>query len=190
MIGAASAPAPDFLLAAVLAGGMLAIMFVFLVVYASRYAKVGPNEVLIVSGKSHRMVDASGRERTVGFRIVKGGGTFVWPVIEKAEVLSLEAIPARVSILGFEASACVRIKGDPASILAASERFLSKKPEEIATIAGDVLERHARRAISGGKPDREAVERQVAEGAGADLAPMGLELAPFTVKESRDGLGR
>ena len=125
-----------------------------------------------------------------GFRLVKGGGTFVRPIIEKAEVLSPEVIPMKVSLPGIEAAAYIRIKGNPHSIAAAAEHFLSKKPEEIATITGDILERHARRAISSGHPDREAVERQVAEGAGADLAPMGIELASFTVKEMRDGLGK
>src|SRR5512134_3869834 len=70
--------------------GLLFVLFVFAAIYASRYVKVGPNEVLIVSGRKRRMPDARGVERIVGFRVVKGGGTFVFPVLEKAEVLSLE----------------------------------------------------------------------------------------------------
>src|SRR5512132_1388781 len=73
-----------------LVGGILFCVFVFFILFAARYTKVGPNEVLIVSGRTHRVVDARGGEKEVGFRIKKGGGTFVWPVFEKAELLSLE----------------------------------------------------------------------------------------------------
>ena len=66
------------------------VMSIFFLLFAARYTKVGPNEVLIVSGINQKVVDSTGRERTVGFRIKKGGGTFVWPVFEKAEILSLE----------------------------------------------------------------------------------------------------
>jgi flotillin len=54
---------------------------------------VGPNQVLVISGRktSHY---GSGRlvARDVGFRIVKGGGVFVWPVFEKVDILSLELL--------------------------------------------------------------------------------------------------
>ena len=76
--------------AVLLVGGILFCVFVFLVLFAARYTKVGPNEVLIISGRSHRVSDGRGGEKEVGFRIKKGGGTFVIPVLEKAEVLSLE----------------------------------------------------------------------------------------------------
>ena len=51
------------------------VIVLFLLVYMvfSRYTKVGPNQVLVVSGIKHREQDGT----KVGFRIVKGGGTFV-----------------------------------------------------------------------------------------------------------------
>src|SRR6185436_12779574 len=71
-------------------GGLLAIVFFWLLVYAARYIKVGPNEVLIVSGRRHVITEPNGQRKYVGYRIKAGGGTFVWPVLEKAEILSLE----------------------------------------------------------------------------------------------------
>src|SRR5438046_1105558 len=68
------------------AAAMVLVMFVFIAIWVSRYVKVGPNQVLIVSGRKVQLPDG----RIVGFRIVKGGGTFVFPFVEKAEVLSLE----------------------------------------------------------------------------------------------------
>ena len=56
-------------------GGIVVVVVVMTLVIMifSRYTKVGPNQVLIVSGRKHRLEDGT----TVGFRIVKGGGTFV-----------------------------------------------------------------------------------------------------------------
>ena len=48
-----------------IAGGLLAMLFFFFLIYAARYVKVGPNEVLIVSGRQHTVVDGSGREKRV-----------------------------------------------------------------------------------------------------------------------------
>ena len=72
---------------------VLAFVAVFLLavmVWASRYTKVGPNQVLIVSGRRMRTVSADGRGAMVGFRIVKGGGSFIWPVVERVDLLSLD----------------------------------------------------------------------------------------------------
>ncbi|MCS7337857.1 MAG: hypothetical protein NZ739_06415, partial [Verrucomicrobiae bacterium] len=74
-------------------GGAVAIVIVFFLlagIWASRYVKVGPNEVLVISGRKRKVVDPDGTVRTVGYRIVKGGGAFVWPVFEKVDVLKLE----------------------------------------------------------------------------------------------------
>ena len=49
------------------------VLIALAVVFANRYQKVGPNEVLVISG---------GRRHKDGqaFRIVRGGGTFIWPI--------------------------------------------------------------------------------------------------------------
>ena len=73
-----------------ISAGLLVQFTIFAVIYASRYTKAGPNEVLVISGRRLRVQDSSGRFHTVGFRILKGGGTFVWPILEKCERLSLE----------------------------------------------------------------------------------------------------
>jgi flotillin len=167
--------------AVLVSAGILAIMIVFLLILARRYVRVGPNEALIVTGQNRRVAGPDGRERPRGFRIVTGGATFVIPVIEKAEVLSLEMLGVRVAASGVEASAHVKIGRDHASIAAAAERFLSKRPEEVATIAGDLLTRHLRAALAGGKTDPPAVEEDVARRAKEEFAGMGLELVSFSI---------
>ena len=64
---------------------ILAVVLLIVAIYASRFRKVGPNEVLIVFGKKH--TDEKG---VTGFRVVKGGGTFIWPIFEDFKILSLE----------------------------------------------------------------------------------------------------
>src|SRR5262245_27010277 len=72
--------------------GVVIVVFVFLAIWAGRYTKVGPNQVLIVSGRKHRYQDPDGTVQSRGFRVVKGGGTFVLPVFEKVDILSLELL--------------------------------------------------------------------------------------------------
>ena len=54
---------------AVVAG--LFVFFVFFGIWASRYTKVGPNQVLVISGRKRRVLDPDGTTREVGFRIVE-----------------------------------------------------------------------------------------------------------------------
>src|SRR5919198_2805096 len=70
----------------IVAGSVLgALMLIAFAVWAHQYTKVGPNEVLVISGRRTR-------RRAVGYRIVRGGGTFVWPFRERVQRLSLELL--------------------------------------------------------------------------------------------------
>ena len=40
--------------------GILLVVFFFAAVWASRYTKVGPNEVLVVSGRKYRVMNPDG----------------------------------------------------------------------------------------------------------------------------------
>src|SRR6266853_719971 len=181
-------------------GGFLLIWMVL-----SRYTKVGPNDVLIVSGRKHRFVDPDGTVRARGFRIVKGGGTFVYPIVEKVDILSLElltidvqqqqdvytikGVPVRV-----DGVAQIKVKGDDISIATAAEQFLSKSVDDIKNIAMQTLEGHLR-AILGTMTveeiyqNRDAFASKVQEVAAGDMANMGLGIISFTIKDIRDGQG-
>ena len=116
--------------------GIVVVIFIFAAIWASRYSKVGPNEVLIVSGRKHRYADPDGTMRDRGFRIVKGGGTFVIPVLEKVDRLSLELLTIDVQTpevytskgvpVKVDGVAQIKIKGDDISIATAAEQVLSK----------------------------------------------------------------
>jgi flotillin len=184
--------------------GILTVIFLFLIIWASRYTKVGPNQVLVVSGRKYRFVDADGTVRTRGFRIVKGGGTFVLPVLEKVDVLSLELMtidvvtPEVYTVKGVpvkvDGVAQIKVKGDDVSIATAAEQFLSKGTEEIRSIATQTLEGHLR-AILGTLTveeiyqNRDAFAAKVQEVAAGDMANMGLGIVSFTIRDIRDSQG-
>ena len=78
------------------------ILFVFIVLagfYASRYKKVGPNQVLVISGRRRMITNpATGQQEQVGFRIRKGGGAFILPVLERVDILSMEILTIEVGV--------------------------------------------------------------------------------------------
>jgi flotillin len=190
--------------AAIAIAGIVFVIFVFIAIWASRYTKVGPNEVLIVSGRQHRVTGADGRTSVRGFRVVKGGGTFIIPVIEKADVLSLELLTIDVQTpevytskgvpVKVDGVAQIKVKGDDVSIATASEQFLSKKTEDIMNIAMQTLEGHLR-AILGTMTveeiyqNRDAFAAKVQEVAAGDMANMGLTIVSFTIRDIRDTQG-
>jgi flotillin len=183
---------------------VLFVFFMFIGIWASRYTKVGPNQVLVISGRKHRMVDPDGTARDIGFRIVKGGGVFVWPVYEKVDILSLELLTIDVQTpevytskgvpVKVDGVAQIKVKGDDISIATASEQFLSKGTEEIKNIAMQTLEGHLR-AILGTMTveeiyqNRDAFASKVQEVAAGDMANMGLGIVSFTIRDIRDTQG-
>jgi len=178
------------------------VFVVFLLVYMvfSRYTKVGPNQVLVVSGIKHRQEDGT----RVGFRIVKGGGTFVLPIFEKVDILSLELLTIDVQTpevytskgvpVKVDGVAQTKVKGDDVSIRTAAEQFLGKSTDEIRNIATQTLEGHLR-AILGTMTveeiyqNRDAFAQKVQEVAAGDMANMGLGIISFTIRDIRDGQG-
>ncbi len=185
-------------------GSILFVFFVFVVIYASRYTKSGPNQVLVISGIKRKMVEADGTAREVGFRIVKGGGRFVWPIFEKVDVLSLELLTIDVQTpevytskgvpVKVDGVAQIKVKGDDISIATAAEQFLSKGVEDIKNIAMQTLEGHLR-AILGTMTveeiyqNRDAFASKVQEVAAGDMANMGLTIVSFTIRDIRDTQG-
>jgi len=180
------------------------VAFMFLMILAGRYTKVGPNEVLIVSGRKHTFSEPDGTSAERGFRIVKGGGTFILPVIEMSNILSLElltidvqtpevytskGVPVRV-----DGVAQIKVKGDDVSIATAAEQFLSKGTDEIKSIAMQTLEGHLR-AILGTMTvediyqNRDAFASKVQEVAAGDMANMGLGIVSFTIRDIKDSQG-
>lgn len=194
--------------AAIGAFALFGILFVVIglgVFYSSRVKKVGPNQVLVISGREHRWVNpATGEVETRRYRIVKGGRSFIWPVIERVDDLSLELMTIEVSTadvytlqgvpVTVDGVAQIKIGSDDVSIATAAERFLSKSQAEIEHVAHETLAGHLR-AILGTLTveqiykDRDAFAQQVQEVSTEDLRNMGLTIDSFVIKDIRDDQG-
>lgn len=175
--------------------GFFALLCLYLV---RRWRKVGPNHALIISGNPlHRR---AGR----GFRICHGAGTFIWPLFERVDVLSLEIMTLDITTpevytkpgvpIVVDGVAQVKIKGDESAIRTAGEQFLSKTVEEIKEIALQTVEGHLRAIIGTLSVEdiyrnRDQFAASVQEVAVADMANMGLEIVSFTLKDIRDSHG-
>jgi len=169
-----------------------AVVFVILLIsaLAARYVKVGPNQALIVYG------------RTKLPRVIVGGGTFVFPVIERAQGFSLELMSFDVApqqnlytnqgvSVRVEAVTQLKVRNDDASIRTAAEQFLSKTFDQRQALIRLVMEGHLRGIVGQLTVEQivkepEMVSEKMRNTSSADLAKMGLEVVSFTIKEVRD----
>ena len=112
----------------VIAGLLVVGLLVIMATIAKMFRKAGPHEALIIYGMR-------------GTRIVKGGGTIIFPMIEMCKELSLELMSFDVApqqslytnqgvAVTVEAVAQLKVKSDPVSIKTAAEQFLTKRPEQ------------------------------------------------------------
>jgi flotillin len=189
-------------------GAVFALFFVVLVlafVYSSRYKKVGPNEVLIISGRKVTITDpATGQRVRRSFHPVRGGGTFIWPVVERVDMLSLELMTIEVVTsnvytsqgvpVSVDGVAQVKVGSDDVSIVTASEQFLSKNTAQIQNVALQTLEGHLRGILGNLSVeeiyrDRDKFAQRVQEVSALDMKNMGLTIVSFTIKNIHDAQG-
>jgi flotillin len=188
--------------ALIVAGSVIAgLCLIAFIVWANQYTKAGPNEVLIISGRRARR----GRDgQKLGYRIVRGGGTYVRPFGEKVQHLSLELMQFDVrtgetySMHGvpMQVDGVCMVKVDPSDdgIQLAAEEFLSRGRDDIARTAQQAVEGHLRAAVGG--HSIEDVYRERARLVDAtkslvepDLSKMGLEVVSLTIRQITDKQG-
>lgn len=191
---------PEYLGLAVIGGIVLVVViFILISVFVGRYIKVGPDEALIVSGRKKKLPNG----QVVGFRIVRGGATFVWPILEVAKTISLRIMPLDVNSSAYTSQgvqvtvdgvAQVKIDSSQEAIATAAEQFLSLKEEEIRRIGTQTLEGHLRSIVGNLtveeiNQNRDVFAQKVQELAAGDLANMGLKIISFTIREIADKNG-
>jgi flotillin len=173
----------------VMVGLMIVVVFVLVAMLARLFRKAGPNEALIVYGFR-------------GTRILKGGGTVIFPMIESCRELSLELMSFDVApqqdlytrqgvAVTVEAVAQIKVKSDPESIQTAAEQFLTKPPEQREGLIRLVMEGHLRGIIGQLTVEQivkepEMVADRMRSTCADDMNKMGLEVISFTIKEVRD----
>ncbi|MCJ7679527.1 MAG: SPFH domain-containing protein [Candidatus Aminicenantes bacterium] len=186
--------------------GITAAVITLLILFiAKQYRKVGPNEVLIISGGKKKSVSLpDGTRQKIGFRFRLGGGTFVWPFIETVDVLPVDIInidiktPEVITKNGIhilaEATAQVKVGSSPDSIILAAEQFLGSGKDGIRSIAGNILDGKVRAVLgtltvkeiyTGRQEFADAISEAIVK----DFSKMGLSLLSFALKEISDTSG-
>src|ERR671932_1109830 len=178
---------------------LVALLVIAFAVWAHQYKKVGPNEVLIISGR--RGPRKEGRR---GYRIVRGGGTYVRPFRERVQRLSLELMQFDVRTqetytthgvpVQIDGVCMVKIDSSDAGIERAAEQFLSRGREDIVRTALQAVEGHMRAAVGGLSIEDIYRERQKLVAAVRDLAlpdleRMGLTIVSLTIRNIGDKQG-
>jgi len=188
----------------ILAGAVVVVLALLALVLAKQYRKVGPNEALVISGRKKTVTGPDGARAKVGYRVRLGGGTFVMPFLESADVLPMDVIPLTirtpevlthggVPILA-DASAQVKVDSADAAIRIAAEQFLGIGKDGIRDVATNVLEGKMREAIGTMTVEeiyrgRHEFNTKVFESARENLSKMGLALLSFSLKEFSDTQG-
>lgn len=185
--------------------GIVLILFIALVgIFIAKYKTAGPDEALIVTGSylgtKNVHVDESGNK----IKIIRGGGTFILPVFQQSEPLSLLSSKLDVSTpevyteqgvpVMADGTAIIKIGGSIGEIATAAEQFLGKSKGDRENEAREVLEGHLRSILGSMTVEeiyknRDKFSQEVQRVASQDLAKMGLMIVSFTIKDVRDKNG-
>ncbi|RNB85843.1 flotillin family protein [Brevibacillus fluminis] len=186
---------------------LVAIVAIFVVIgiaFWARYKTVGADEAMIVTGSylgtKNVLSDESGRK----MKIVRGGGTFILPIFQQANFLSLLSHKLDVSTpevyteqgvpVMADGTAIIKVGGSIEDIATAAEQFMGKSNDALKAEAQEVLEGYLR-AILGSMTveeiykNRERFAQEVQGVAAKDLKKMGLTVVSFTIKDVRDKNG-
>ena len=189
----------------IIGGVLLAILILLILVFITKYRTVGPDEALIVTGNwlggGKNVVTTDDGKK---IKIIRGGGTFVVPIMQRAEPLSLlnyklevgtrdtytkQGVPVTVNGVSI-----IKVGSTIEEVSTAAEQYLGKETEELKVEAKEVLEGHLRAILSSmtvedAYSNREQFAQKVHEVASTDLKKMGLRIVSFTIKEIMDKNG-
>src|SRR3954462_7760037 len=186
--------------------GVFFAIFLFYVLARTLYKKAGPDEALIVYGRRKMFGEKVRDEKGVseGFRIVRGGGTFVLPATEQYRMLSLRMMTLDIDLqhvytsqgipINVKAVAQVKIKGDVEHIRKAAEGFLGVPAEQVRSTIQETVAGHLRGIIGTLTleelyRDQKRFQEKVRDEAHFDLEGMGFEFKSFVFQAIQDAEG-
>jgi uncharacterized membrane protein YqiK len=170
------------------------VIGLLLFIYFSRIRHAGPNEALIVFGRGPR---SQTNRDGAAFRLVISGRTLVWPIVERAEILSLEPRRAEANFRDLrgvdgqrrqlDVTIQYKVGHSEELIRLAVMQLLSKSDPEKNTLVMDLVEEEIRKLVAGQEwlelekaPDKlqTAVREQIAP----RLGGLGLEIVSLVIK--------
>ena len=156
-----------------------------------------PNELMVISGRQHRLPDGS----VVGYKVLHGGRGIRIPVLEELNRMDMRLIPVSVEVqnayskggipLTVHAIANVKIASDPAHVRNAIERLLSTSQAQIGSVAQQTLEGVLREVVAELTPEEVNEDRlkfadSLVKHAKDDFDKLGLELDVLKVQSVSD----
>jgi flotillin len=156
-----------------------------------------PNEILLFSGRKHRLPDGS----SVGYKVVRRGWAVRTPLVEMVSRMDMRLFMVEVAVtnayskggipLVVQAIANVKISSDARHVRNAVERFLGTTPDQIAVVARQTLEGVLREVLAQLTPeevnqDRLKFAETLKANAQDDFDKLGLELDVLKVQHVSD----
>ncbi|GAA1869568.1 SPFH domain-containing protein [Myceligenerans crystallogenes] len=185
-------PLDPLLSGALVTLGVVVALVVLLAFAASRVRRVPPNQALIVVGRG-----AGKREADLANqKVVIGGRTVVWPVLQQGFPISLEQRQIGITIEGVDsnrikiaikASVNFKVRGDDEGVRRAAQRFLSQQ-NALTDIIKEALE-GSLRSIVGDMTieeiisDRKGLSDRVVQSTKLDLAEQGLQIDILNISD-------
>jgi flotillin len=186
--------------AAIVLGAAVGIVLAFavFVVILQRFLFIcRPNEILVFSGRKHKLADGT----ESGYKILRGGRGLRMPFIEMVHTMDMRLMPVEVRVhnayskggipLSVHAIANVKIASSETVLRNAVERFLGASPGQIAMVAQQTLEGVLREVVAQLTPEEVNEDRlkfadTLMENARDDFDKLGLELDVLKVQHVSD----
>lgn len=175
-------------------GFLIAIIVIFLLILLiSSYKKVGPNEVLFITGAFlHGKV-----------KVVKGAGAFVWPFLQQAQVQPLDTFNIDVAVedimtstqvpVDVRATALLRVGSSVDMLATAAEKILGLSEEERSQQLTEIVRGGVREVLSTLTPlaanDRNSFQEAVVKSVTDTFSNLGLEITKLTITSISDKNG-
>jgi flotillin len=175
---------------------VIALIIVALAIFAfvaGRIKRVPPNSAMVVVGRG---AGSSSSEPDSGQRVVIGGRTFIWPILQQGFLVSLEQRQIGIVVegvdqnfikLAIQASVNFKVSGTAEGVRRAAQRFLSQQ-DSLTQIIQQSLE-GSLRSIIGNMPiqeiisNRNALSEAVVEATKSDLAEQGLQVDLLNISD-------
>lgn len=172
---------------------ILGLVVVLLILLAICYKKVGPHEVMFITGAF-----LGGK-----IKVVKGGGAFVIPIFQQVEVQPLDTFNINVSVENFmtatkvpidvQATALLRVGSSEDMLATAAEKILGLTEDERDQQLVEIVRGGVREILSTLTPtqanDRSSFQEAVVKIVSQTFANLGLEITKLTITSISDKNG-
>lgn len=185
---------------ATVAGLIVLAVIVVTVAVKSFIVICPPNQIAVITGRARELSDGT----AIGYRVLRGGRTLRWPIIEKVQFMDLNTIAIEVAVhnayskgaipLNVQGIANVKLSSREGLLENSVERFLGRPAEYIPKLAKETLEANLRGVLATLTPeevneDRLKFAQTLIDEADDDIKTLGLELDVLKIQNVTDEVG-